>query len=106
MSDERRVPVLVTILRRDESDLTMGEIATVRAKFPDREVVFRRTDPRDFKEHAAQCEEFQPTAVLLPRERPIPSLAMEKGFQHIAFTPNGLMELESINPTFRPFVPK
>lgn len=106
MSDERRVPVLVTVLRRDESDLTVDEIAAVRAMFPDKEVVFRRTDPQDYQEHAAQCEELQPAAVLLPRERPIPSLAMEKGFQHIAFTPNGLMELKSLNPTFRPFVPK
>lgn len=98
--------VLVIILRRDESQLSQEEVAAIKAKFPGKQVVFKRTDPRDYKEHAAQCEELQPTVVILPLERPIPSVAMEKGFQHIAFTPQGLLELDPLVPKFKPFVPK
>lgn len=98
--------ILVVILRRDEKDLKPEEIVAIRNAFPGKEVKFRRTDPRDYREHAAQCEEFGPAAVILPLERPIPSLAMEKGFQHVVFTPNGLMELEPLVPTFKPFQPR
>lgn len=99
-------PVLVILLRRDASSLTPEEIALIREKFPGREIDFRRTDPRDYREHAAQCDELKPEMVLLPLERPIPSLAMEKGFQHVAITPNGLMELLPLEPKFRLFEPK
>lgn len=75
--------------------------------FPGDEIVFRRTDPRDYKEHAAQCDELKPAFVLLPLERPIPSVAMEKGFQHVVIDPQGdLIELEPLAPKFKPFIPK
>lgn len=99
-------PALVVVLRRDATSLTPEEIALIREKFPDQEVDFRRTDPRDYKEHAAQCDELQPAMVLLPLERPIPSLAMEKGFPHVAITADGIMELLPLVPTFKPFEPK
>jgi hypothetical protein len=102
MSDK----VLITILRRDESELLPYVVDAIRAKFPDKEVVFKRTDPEDHLKHAEQCDELVPAAIYLP-EKPIPSLAMEKGFQHIIVTCEGeVMELEPLQPKFKPFEPK
>jgi hypothetical protein len=96
--------VLVTILRRNEEELTTEEREALVAAFPGKEVIFRRTDPRDFMEHAKECRELKPAAVILPRERPIPSLAMEEGFAHVTYLPNqGLVELEPLVPAFKSF---
>ncbi|TSC73101.1 MAG: hypothetical protein G01um101438_124 [Parcubacteria group bacterium Gr01-1014_38] len=94
------------LLRRDAESLSDKEKQTLQEAFPGREIEYTRTDPRDYKEHAAQCEEFKPAAVLLPLERPIPSLAMEKGVPHVAITPNGLMELQPLVPSFKAFIPR
>jgi hypothetical protein len=49
----------------------------------------------------------EPVAVILPRERPIPAVAMEEGFQHITVLPNqGVVELEPLMVKFKPFYPK
>ena len=99
--------VLVTILRRDESDLISGERELIIAAFTGKKVIFRRTDPIDFQQHAEQCRQLKPAAVILPRERPIPALAMEEGFQHITvFAGRGVVELEPLVPQFKEFVPK
>lgn len=99
--------VLVTILRRNEDDLTPEEKSAIIAAFPGKDVVFHRTDPRDFEEHAAHCRQLSPVAVVLPRECPIPAVAMEEGFQHITVLPGrGVVELEPLVPSFKMFVPK
>lgn len=99
--------VLVTILRREESELTSEERDGILAAFQGKEVVFKRTDPKDFLEHAEQCRELKPHAVILPRERPIPAVAMEEGFQHVTVLPDqGVVELEPLVPKFKPFQPK
>ena len=107
MAEAKKPTVLVTILRRDLADLDPAEREGILAAFPDHEIEFRRTDPRDFREHFAQCEQLKPAAVILPRERPIPSLAMEHGYRHIAFIPceGQVRELEPMNPSFKPFIP-
>lgn len=99
--------VLITILRRDEADLTPEEREAILAAFQGKKIVFKRTDPKDFLEHAEQCRQLKPTAVVLPRERPIPAVAMEEGFQHITVLPNqGVVELEPLTPKFKPFLPQ
>jgi hypothetical protein len=70
-----------------------------------------RTDPRDYQEHYAICrtaesEEGLRPIPYLPRERPIPALAMDHGYEHIAFTRDGLMKLVEVKPVFEPFEPK
>lgn len=99
-------PVLVLLLRRDENTLSREEHSAFEQAFPGKEITFHRTDPIDFVEHALICDELRPVAVLLPRERPIPSRAMEHGFQHVTVTPAGLQELLPLVPQFKPFVPK
>lgn len=103
---EKKPPALIAVMRRELAELTEDELGMIREKFPGRELRFLRIDPEDYKEHADICRERKPAMVLLPRERPIPSLAMEEGFQHCAFTRDGLMELEPMQPSFRPFRPK
>jgi hypothetical protein len=98
--------VLVVLLRRDEDTLSTSERSAIEQAFTGKQVRFQRTDPRDYKEHAEQCRELQPAAVVLPLERPIPSVAMEEGFQHIVVTPAGLQELLPLKAEFKPFEPK
>lgn len=97
---------LIIVLRRSVDDLLPQELEEIRSKFPDREVTFQTTLPQDYLEHADDCERLNPVAVVLPLDKPIPTLAMERGVPHIAFTPMGLMELESITPKFKEFVPR
>lgn len=100
-------PALIILLRRNEEGLSAQEIQMLQRAFPGREITFKRTDPRDYREHADQCDALKPAAVLLPLERPIPSLAMERGFPHMAFMPDGLMELQPLaEPSFKPFLPR
>lgn len=103
MSNVERIRVL--ILRRDENELTIPERAALTAAFPGHEVEFVTTNPRDYEEHAADCERLKPHVVLLPRERPIPSLAMERGVAHVTVGPDGyLVKLLPLVPQFQPFV--
>lgn len=95
--------ILVLVLRR-EPDL--NEIAAIQRKFPGKQLVFKTINPADYKEHAAICEEMKPDVVLLPKDRPIPSLAMEKGFPHVALFNGDVMELLPLMPQFKPFESK
>ena len=98
-------PKLILILRRDPTDIDPGQMAQLRACFrPGQEFRFQRIDPVDFKEHAKICAELKPAAVILPLERPIPSLAMEQGIAHIAFLPDGTVgKLKPLTPEFELF---
>ncbi len=96
----------IILLRRNPDSLTPEEIAMLKATFPGRELSFFRTDPQDYKEHLLNCEAIQPEVVILPLERPIPSLAMEQGYAHVVITPNGLSELLPLQPQFKPFALK
>ena len=98
--------VVVILLRRDSDSLAPEEISAIRAKFPGRTVMFRRTDPQDYQEHAIDCQRLNPGAVILPRERPIPSLAMELGYAHVAFVDGEYRELLPLVPQFKGFVPR
>jgi len=95
----------ILLLRRMKEDLNPAELSALEAKWPDEELKFVRTDPRDFKEHADDCTRIQPDVVILPVERPIPSLAMQAGFRHVTMSPDGttLIELQKINVEFGPF---
>ena len=98
--------VKVIIMRRDEDELLIEEkdnLGKALGVDPE-EISFVRSDARDFQEHDEHCEVIRPVVVLLPRERPIPSLAMEHGHRHITFGPDGkLYELKAINPVLEPF---
>ena len=93
---------LVLLLRRDPETLSDDEEATLRQAFGEN-VKLERIDPVDYLQHAAICRERQPDAVLLPLERPIPSLAMEEGFRHVVCGPSGqVMQLEPMQVKFSP----
>ena len=97
--------IKVLILRRAESELTVGERAALTAAFPDQKFEFVTTNPRDYEEHAVDCARLEPRVVLLPRERPLPSLAMEHGFVHVTVGPDGyLHKLLPLIPKFEHFV--
>jgi hypothetical protein len=91
----------VLLLRRNPEDLSELETSALKAQFgPD--VNFVRTDPTDYKEHLEDCQNIRPAAVLLPKEKPIPSDAMEAGFPHIVVFPDGkLAQLEPLIPSFK-----
>ena len=96
--------VLVLVLRRDYTSFSPEELERLCETFPDQEIHISRVDPVDYIEHAQLCDELEPAVVFLPRERPIPSLAMEHGFSHVTFGPDGsLVELQPMNPSFKPF---
>lgn len=98
MSDK----VVVGVLRRGAA--SRAELKELERLFPDCEFVFHRLDPKDYHEHAMLCEELKLDLVLLPLERPIPSVAMEEGFAHVALVPGkGLMELLPLRPKFKKF---
>ena len=104
MSERKTIRVL--LMRRDQQSLTFEELRVLEESFPDCDLNFQRSDARDYLEHEKICEEFKPDLVLLPREKPIPSTAMQKGFRHVTFTPDGkLLELKAINPVLVPFQP-
>jgi AmiR/NasT family two-component response regulator len=98
--------VLIGLLRQDQEDLTPAETAAIEEKFPDCEIVYVRADPKDCVQHKEWCDEHKPDVVVLPKERPIPSMAMEAGFKHIVLTPVGAKQLEPLVPTFCEFIPE
>lgn len=96
--------VVIAVLRREVSS---EEIEAFEAAYPGRELKFVRIDSRDYQEHAETCRRLKPDVVLLPLEKPIPSVAMDEGFRHVALRPGeGLRELLPLNPEFKPFEPK
>lgn len=105
MTDKPKPVATVIILRRDPKDLTAEELAALNAKFPGRNVLLRRTDPRDYREHADICEQLKPDAVILPLDRPLPSLAMERGILHIAYVGDDFKKLRPLEPQFEEFGP-
>lgn len=91
------------------SELSPEEEAMIRKNFPGKEIEFRVVQSRDYLEHAKTCEELnhkEGDFVVLPKDRPIPSLAMEQGIPHVIITQNGLMELLPLEPKFKPFEPR
>ena len=90
---------------RGES-LDPQEIAQLQEKFPGKEFEYRSSHPRDYRDHAETCRQLKPDLVILPKDRPIPSVAMEEGFVHVAFTPKGVQQLLPLRPEFKPFEPQ
>ena len=103
MSSDQK-PVIVLLLRA--TILGAKETAQLQEKYPGKKLEFRTSQPADFAEHLVDCHDAKADVVVLPREMPIPAAAMKEGFVHVAFTPNGIEELVSINPVFKPFNPK
>lgn len=93
--------IRVMLMRRD--DLDDNEKQALQALYPGDELDIFRSDPVDFRDHLRMCEEFKPDVVVLPREKPVPVLAMEKGYVHITMTPKGFMRLLRVVPDFVEF---
>ena len=98
--------VVVLIMRSELLDLDPKEIAELEKTFSGKEFEFHSSYPHDYRDHAENCRKLNPDVVILPKDRPIPSLAMEEGFIHVAFTELGILELEPLTPKFKPFVPR
>lgn len=95
--------IKIDLFRQDEP--TETEWKAYGRAFFSREIQFSRIDPINYIEHDKACDERQPTLVQLPKDKPIPYLAMKK-FPHVIVTPEGkIMKLKSINVEFEPFVP-
>jgi hypothetical protein len=105
---EREREVIVAILRRDVTDLEPAEKVGIQQKFPGRKVVFKRIDPKDYIECDRMCQELGPSlaAVILPLDRPIPALAMQRGVPFVVITKGDVRRLKPLNPEFEEFVPK
>lgn len=95
--------IRVMLMRRD--DLDDNEKKALQELYPGHEFDPFRTDPMDFRDHLRICEESKPDVVILPREKPVPVLAMEKGFVHVTMTPKGFMRLLRVVPDFVEFKP-
>ncbi len=96
--------VVVVVLRRNPEELESSQLDALKACLPGKEVEFVRTDPQDYREHDERCRELNAVAVILPLERPIPSLAMERGVPHLVFLPDGQVgKLKPLVPEFEPF---
>ncbi len=94
----------ILILRRDESDLLPEERKELGKAFPGDVLEFYRIDPADCHEHDRICRELNATTVILPRERPIPEIAMERGVVHLTLADGKLQKLTKINVEFSPFL--
>ena len=98
--------VIIGVLRRSADDMSPEEHEAYAYAFSGREVVFVRMDSQDCYDHDRACQALGAEVVVLPKDRPIPSIAMDRGIQHITFVPGqGIVELEPLRPTFKPFVP-
>lgn len=85
--------VLILILWRSYKDLAQEEIDAIEKAHPGHEIEFRRISPRSAEEHAQICQKLQPDAVLLPREQPIPNIAVKDGIPHIDASESVLRKL-------------
>ena len=96
--------VLILLLRQDPEQLSPTEKECIALLYPEG-VEYRRIDLADYLDHNRICQELHPVAVILPKEKPIPSLAMENGYRHITFSAQGPIELLPLRPEFKPFIP-
>lgn len=88
------------------STITGEQIATLRREIPYVAFDIFGSNPADYREHAANCERLRPDLVVLPTEKTVPSLAMERGFAHVAISPEGVQKLVRVVPEFVPFTPE
>jgi hypothetical protein len=96
--------IRVMLMRRD--GIGPDEAQSLASFYPEgTEFEIVRRDPVNYLEHLTMCEEFEPDVVILPREKPVPILAMDKGYAHISMTPLGFRRLLRVPPDFVPFVP-
>src|SRR5258708_66901 len=98
----------VMAMRRPEP--SPEEEAAVKAAFPvDTAMEYLESHSPNYLEHAAACErELDPATdiVLLPKDRPVPEVAMQKGYRHVTLTPSGLKMLVGLIPEFVDFTPE
>ena len=95
----------VLVMRRPP--LTEGEKQKLEEKFPEvRNFSYYSFSPQNGEEWLACCQCFdawrEDVVVVLPQEKPLPTKAMEAGFTHIAFTPEGPKRLVRVIPEFEP----
>jgi hypothetical protein len=83
-------------------DLSDSQRALLTRQFPEG-IEFRRIDSTNYLEHDELCKKLDPAAVILPKDRPIPVLAIEHGYPHLVFSSTELMELVRLQPELKPF---
>ena len=100
--------VSILVLRRDVSDLPPEFVAAIREGFSQagKVIEFVAINPRDYAEHDELCRLHKAAAVILPTDRPIPSLAMERGIPHLDFRGGQLVRLAKLDPQFEIFRPR
>lgn len=79
---------VVPLPHRDPGDLTKIEKELLQAffkrKYPDKHIVFRRTDPKDAAEHLEHCLKLEPLGVFLSKTQEYPTGAIKEGFVHVS----------------------
>ena len=95
----------VLVMRRPP--LTEGEKQKLEEKFPKvQNFFYHHLSPENGEEWLYWCQSFtawrEDVVVVLPQEKPLPTKAMEAGFTHIAFTPEGPKRLVRVIPEFEP----
>jgi hypothetical protein len=94
---------VLILLRRDPRSLTRLQQEQLAQAFP-RGYELVRTDPRTHLEHFQDCLRMRPQAVIVPDEKQILSTAVRENITHIiAGRKLGLLELITVDPTFRVF---
>ncbi len=96
---------LINVLRRSKAQLDSEELRVITAAFDNQPLEFVRRDPADYIIHDQECQATKPVVVILPKDRPIPTLAMEHGFVHCAVINGKLMRLVKLEPVWEEYVP-
>ncbi len=93
---------VVLLMGRDPGSLSDEQHGHLKARFPQGyECV--RIDAPNYLDHAELCRVYHPDVVILPMDRPIPTQAMEEGFEHVVLTDEGMKKLIGIQPLFVPY---
>ncbi len=103
--DQEKPNVIVGVMRRTKDDLLPHEVAAVENAFPGRNICWVRIDSCDHIEHDNNCAKINTYLVVLPKDKPIPSTAMERGVVHVDLSTGKIRKLNPLKPEFEDYVP-
>ncbi len=87
--------IRILLVNQTESQLLPGELSALYRAFGNSEIEFHTTNPRNHEEHAGDCKNIRPTAVLMPftHDDWIPVQAMKNGVRHIVVSAGVVSEV-------------
>src|SRR5438093_10412061 len=90
----------VRLMRRGQ--LSDDERKSLQGCFPGETFTYRQASPKSGNDWLKFCRDTNADLVILPAEKPLPTSAMQAGFTHVAFTPQGPQRLVRLVPEFEP----